>query len=58
MDEFVKNGSSIIMVSSELPEIMGMSDRILVMHEGKVTADLNREEADEVRILRYAMGGV
>lgn len=57
MDEFVRNGNSIIMVSSELPEILGMSDRILVMHEGKAVATLNGTEATEVDVLHYAMGG-
>lgn len=57
MDEFVRNGNSIIMVSSELPEILGMSDRIIVMHEGKAVATLNGAEATEVDVLYYAMGG-
>ena len=57
MDEFVRNGNSIIMVSSELPEILGMSDRIIVMHEGKAVATLNGAEATEVDVLHYAMGG-
>ena len=58
MDEFVRNGNSIIMVSSELPEILGMSDRIIVMHEGKAVATLNGAEATEVDVLHYAMGGI
>ena len=45
------------MVSSELPEILGMSDRIIVMHEGKAVATLNGAEATEVDVLHYAMGG-
>ena len=57
MDEFVRNGNSIIRVSSELPEILGMSDRIIVMHEGKAVATLNGAEATEVDVLHYAMGG-
>ncbi len=57
MDEFVQNGNSIIMVSSELPEILGMSDRIVVMHEGKTVATLNGAETTEVDVLHYAMGG-
>ena len=57
MDEFVRNGNSIIMVSSELPEILGMSYRIIVMHEGKAVATLNGAEATEVDVLHYAMGG-
>lgn len=57
MDEFVKNGGSIIMVSSELPEILGMSDRIIVMHEGRITGMLDGRDATEVEVLHYAMGG-
>jgi methyl-galactoside transport system ATP-binding protein/inositol transport system ATP-binding protein len=50
-------GKSIIMVSSELPEVMGMSDRILVMHEGKVTAILdNTKELTQEEIMTYATG--
>jgi len=55
MMNLVKEGNSIIMISSELPEILGMSDRILVMREGRMTAELNREEATQEKILRYAM---
>ena len=57
MEEFVRSGKSIIMVSSELPEIMGMSDRIIVMYEGKITAELDRKDFGEHAILDYAMGG-
>ena len=52
-----QNGNSIIMVSSELPEILGMSDRIVVMHEGKTVATLNGAETTEVDVLHHAMGG-
>jgi ribose transport system ATP-binding protein len=45
------------MVSSEMPEILGMSDRILVIHEGKVTADISRAEADQEIIMTAATGG-
>jgi ribose transport system ATP-binding protein len=55
MMNLVKEGNSIIMISSELPEILGMSDRILVMREGRLTAELKREEATQEKILRYAM---
>jgi ABC-type sugar transport system ATPase subunit len=54
--EYVKGGNSCIMVSSELPEIMGMSDRIMVMHEGRITGMFDRAEATEQRILECAMG--
>lgn len=57
MDNFVKNGGSIIMVSSELPEILGMSDRIIIMHEGRITGILDGKGATEVDVLHYAMGG-
>jgi inositol transport system ATP-binding protein len=58
MSELAASGKAIIMISSELPEILGMSDRILVMHEGKLTGELTREEADQVKIMRYATGMV
>lgn len=45
------------MVSSELPEILGMSDRILVIREGKLSATLLREEADQEKIMQAATGG-
>lgn len=50
-------GKSIIMVSSELPEVMGMSDRILIMHEGRVTNIIeNSKELTQEEIMRYATG--
>ncbi|MEM9018870.1 MAG: ATP-binding cassette domain-containing protein, partial [Verrucomicrobiota bacterium] len=45
MNELVKEGKSIVMVSSELPEILGMSDRICVMREGKLVAEVENTEA-------------
>ncbi|MFB1081653.1 sugar ABC transporter ATP-binding protein [Jeotgalibacillus sp. JSM ZJ347] len=57
MNDLTAKGVSIIMVSSELPEILGMSDRILVMHEGKVTAIMNRADADQEKIMTAATGG-
>ncbi|WP_113930827.1 sugar ABC transporter ATP-binding protein [Bacillus sp. P14.5] len=57
MNALTEKGVSIIMVSSELPEVMGMSDRILVMHEGKVTALLDRNEATQETIMTAATGG-
>ncbi len=47
-------GVAIIMVSSEMPEVLGMSDRIMVMHEGVVTGFLNRDEANQVSIMDLA----
>lgn len=58
MNELSENGVAIIMVSSELPEVLGVSDRIMVIHEGKVTGVLNREEADQEKIMVAATGRV
>ena len=56
MTTLVKQGKSIIMISSELPEILGMSDRVVVMHEGHLTGILDRKEVDQEKILRLASG--
>lgn len=58
MNELTEQGVSIIMVSSELPEVLGMSDRILVIHEGKIAKILHREEADQEKIMHAATGGM
>jgi ribose transport system ATP-binding protein len=57
MNELVKQGAAILMISSELPEVLNMSDRIYVMRGGRVIKELPRDEADQETILRYAMGG-
>ncbi|MDK2903886.1 MAG: D-xylose transport system ATP-binding protein [Clostridiales bacterium] len=57
MNELVEQGVAIVMISSELPEILGMSDRILVMHEGKFTGEFNYKDADQEIIMRAATGG-
>ena len=44
------------MISSELPEVLGMADRILVLREGRIAADFSRHEADEASIMRAATG--
>ena len=49
-------GKGIIVISSELPEIMNLSDRIIVMHSGKITAELLREKATKEKLLAYSMG--
>ena len=56
MEGLVRSGMSIIMVSSELPELLGLSDRIYVMHDGHINACFGREEACQENILRYALG--
>jgi len=56
MNELVKQGKSIIMISSEMPELIGMSDRILVLSKGKITAELSREDFSQAKILEHAAG--
>lgn len=56
MNRLVESGISIIMISSELPEVIGMSDRIYVMHEGEITAELGMKNNDQDTILKYASG--
>ncbi len=53
-----EQGVGILMISSELPEIIGMSDRVLVMHNGRITGTLTREELDQEVIMHYATGGI
>lgn len=53
----VKNGAAVIMISSEMEECMGMSDRIIVMHEGRVTGEFNRNEFSQEKIM-YAQSGI
>lgn len=57
MEDLAEQGKSIIMVSSELPEVLGISDRILVMREGRLVAELNQTDFAEERVMHYAMGG-
>lgn len=57
VNTLAENGVSIIMVSSELPEIIGMVDRVLVMHEGKLTGEVTKEEMTQEKIMHYATGG-
>ncbi|WP_018591609.1 multiple monosaccharide ABC transporter ATP-binding protein [Terrisporobacter glycolicus] len=51
INDLVAAGKSVIMISSELPEVLGMSDRIYVMNEGKIVGELNKEEADQELIM-------
>jgi ribose transport system ATP-binding protein len=57
MNQLAQDGVAILMISSELPEILGVSDRILVMHQGRVTAEFTRDEASQDRIMVAATGG-
>ncbi len=58
INKLKEEGLGIIMISSEIPEILGISDRVLVMRKGKVAAELPRRETSQGKILQYAMGGV
>jgi len=56
MDQMAREGMAILMISSDLPEVLGVSDRILVMREGRIVGELSREEATADRVLALAMG--
>lgn len=56
MNQLTENGKSIIMVSSELPEIIGVSDRVLVLHKGRITGEHLREDLNQELIMRNAAG--
>lgn len=57
MEKMAEQGVAIIMVSSELTEVMGMSDRIIVMRDGEITGELAKEEFSEQNILNYTVEG-
>jgi rhamnose transport system ATP-binding protein len=57
MQDLAERGMAILMISSELPEILGMSDRIAVMHAGRIAAELPREAATADTIMAAALGG-
>ena len=57
MNELVDNGVAIIMISSELPEVLGMSDRVLVIHQGRLTGELPWQEATQEKAMYFATGG-
>jgi rhamnose transport system ATP-binding protein len=56
ISELAGTGLAVLMISSELPEILGMSDRVLVMHEGRITAELSRNDATEETVMTAATG--
>ncbi len=56
MNELVRRGVAVLIISSELPEVIGMCDRILVMHAGRIAGELSREEATQERIMHLATG--
>ena len=55
MSQLAGEGKAVIMVSSELPEVIGMSDRVIVLHEGRITGELSREELSAERIMELAI---
>ncbi|MFA0476455.1 ribose ABC transporter ATP-binding protein RbsA, partial [Vibrio breoganii] len=56
INKFKADGMSIILVSSEMPEVLGMSDRILVMHEGRISGEFEAHEADQEKLMACAVG--
>jgi len=56
MVELLRRGAAIVMVSSELPEVLGMSDRILVIRDGRIAAEFSRTEATPDKIISVATG--
>ena len=58
MNELTAQGVAIIMVSSDLPEVIGMSDRILVVHEGKIAGEIPHDQATQENIITLATGGI
>ena len=57
INDLAAKGVAIILVSSELPEVLGMSDRIMVVHEGKITGFIDAAEADQEKVMTLATGG-
>ena len=56
INELAKQGLAIILISSEMPEVMNMSDRMLIMNEGRITGELDHKDYSQEKILKYAMG--
>ena len=57
MNELAERGVPIIIVSSDLPEVIGVSDRIMIMHEGRISGELTRQEATQEKVMQLATGG-
>ena len=58
MDQMTKEGKSIILISTDLPEVIGMSDRVVIMREGYRVLELSKEELSQEKILAYESGGI
>ena len=57
INQLAEAGVAILMISSELPEVIGMADRVLVMHEGRITGEVNKNNMTQENIMHYATGG-
>jgi len=57
MVQLCREGKSILMISSDMPEVIAMSDRVMIMKNGGITAEIQKEELDSETILQYALGG-
>lgn len=57
LDDLCQKGKCVIMITSEMPELLTMSDRIMIMHDGEITGLLNAKEASQESVLQYAIGG-
>ncbi|MEE9189298.1 MAG: ATP-binding cassette domain-containing protein, partial [Candidatus Neomarinimicrobiota bacterium] len=58
MNKLVNGGTAILMISSELPELLGMSDRILVLRQGRIAGEFSPKETNQEEILQAALGGI
>ncbi|MDE6959472.1 MAG: D-xylose ABC transporter ATP-binding protein, partial [Lachnospiraceae bacterium] len=56
INELAKKGLAVVLISSEMPEVMNMSDRMIVMNEGHITGEIDHEDYTQELILKYAMG--
>jgi len=57
INELVSRDVGVVFISSELPEVIGMCDRILVMHEGRIVAEIAHSEVTQEKVMHYATGG-
>ena len=55
MKGLVKQGKAILMISSDMPELIGLCDRIYVMKDGRITIEFDKEEAEQEKILAYSI---